>query len=89
MRIAALMPLVLIACTEVEIVEPDGSASLTQCDAEEYSTLIGANISAAVLPSGPTLRAFGENDAVTQDFVPQRTNIVYDSGGVIRRVYCG
>ncbi len=60
-----------------------------QCDAADYRDLVGSNVAAVTLPSGRDIRVFGENDIVTQDYRPERTNIVYDTGGKIRRVYCG
>ena len=60
------------------------------CDAADYRGLIGSNIAAVTLPDDPTIRAFGENDIVTQDYRPNRTNIVYrEKDGRIFRVYCG
>lgn len=68
----------------------DGDTALAeQCDAEAYRGLIGNSIAATALPEDPMLRAFGVNDIITQDYRPQRTNIVYDAGGTITRVYCG
>ena len=51
--------------------------------------LIGSNIAAATLPAGPRLRAFSVDDIVTQEYIPQRTNIVYRPDGTIIRVECG
>ena len=59
------------------------------CDRAAYLNLLGTNIAAVTLPASPDIRAFGETDAVTQDFVPTRTNIVYDGVGTIMRIYCG
>ena len=82
---------------EVEFNEPDLVANATgddgglpeQCDAAEYRIHIGQNIATVTVPTGPMLRAYGDTDIVTQDYLPQRTNIVYDSAGIIRRVSCG
>lgn len=66
-----------------------GLADIELCDAEDYRSLIGADIAATTLPADPMIRAFGEDDIVTQEYLPQRTNIVYDADGTIFRVYCG
>lgn len=69
---------------------PKGAAPGTElCDASAYAGMIGTNIAAATFPSDPKIRVFGENDIVTRDYIPQRTNIVHDERGVIREVYCG
>lgn len=66
-----------------------GLADIELCDAEEYRPLIGPNIAAVTLPAGPRLRAFSVDDIITQEYIPQRTNVLYESDGDIIRVYCG
>ncbi len=66
-----------------------GLAEIELCDAEEYRPLIGTDVAATSFPTNPNLRVFGVNDIVTQDYIPQRTNIVSDTAGRIIRVYCG
>ena len=66
-----------------------GLAAIEQCDAEDYRHLVGQSVTATSFPTGPGMRVFGVNDIVTQDYVPQRTNVVYDGGQRIVRVYCG
>ena len=73
---------------ETDVSEP-GLADIELCEADAFRPLIGSSIAATALPEDPLLRAFGENDIVTQDYRPQRTNILYDVGGTIIRVYCG
>lgn len=60
-----------------------------QCDAEEYRGLIGSSIAATTFAESPMLRAFSRSDIITQEYIPQRTNIVYSRDGIILRVYCG
>lgn len=72
-----------------EQVGGEGLAAIEMCDAEDYRPLVGQNVSSASFPTGPMLRVFGANDIVTQDYVPQRTNVVYDSARIIVRIYCG
>ncbi len=69
---------------------PKGAAPGTElCDASAYAGMIGTNVAAATFPVDPKIRVFGENDIVTRDYIPQRTNIVHDKNGIIREVYCG
>ncbi len=62
---------------------------MEQCDAEDYRPLIGTPVAAAPFPIGNLLRVHGENDIIRQEYLPQRTNIVYDAEGLITRVACG
>jgi len=64
-------------------------ADIELCDASQYRPLVGQAAGGRQFPTGPSLRVFGVNDIVTQDYVPQRTNIVADDSGKIVRVYCG
>ena len=66
-----------------------GLADIELCDAADYRPLIGSNIAATTLPAGPRLRAFSVDDIVTQEYIPQRTNIIYQPDGTIIRVECG
>ena len=60
-----------------------------QCDEDTYAPLVGQQAGGKQFPVGPRLRVFGVNDIITQELVPQRTNIVVDDTGTIVRVYCG
>jgi hypothetical protein len=71
----------------VEDEEP-GLADPELCDAQDYRPLIGAHIASVTLPKGPRLRAFSVDDIITQEYIPQRTNVLYDSDGTIIEVYC-
>lgn len=64
-------------------------AEIELCNAADYRDLLGTDLDAAFLPTGPNLRVFGVNDIVTQEYLPERTNIVFDSQRLILRVYCG
>ncbi|MCG6882534.1 MAG: hypothetical protein LJE62_02125 [Silicimonas sp.] len=66
-----------------------GLADVELCDASQYRPLVGQSVDATRFPTGPVFRVFGVNDIVTQDYVPHRTNVVYDASRVITRVYCG
>ena len=65
-----------------------GLADIELCDAKDYRDLIGSSVTATTFPEGPRLRVFTLTDIVTQDYIPQRTNVVHDKGR-ISRVYCG
>ena len=66
--------------------EPD---LFEECDAQSYRSLIGTPIAAAAVNEGPQLRVYMETDLITQEFLPQRTNIITDGSGNVIRVYCG
>lgn len=67
----------------------EGLAEVELCDAEDYRQLIGSAVAATSFPQGPNLRVFSLTDIVTQEYLPSRTNVVYDNSGTIVRVYCG
>lgn len=91
----------LVACGAEEpvveeiLVEPVNTGpqelipELEQCDASAYRGLIGAPAAAASLPQSDMLRVYGATDIVTQDYLPQRTNVVVGEDGLIQRVTCG
>lgn len=66
-----------------------GAPDLEECDAAEYRPLIGTPVADSVFQTGERLRVYSEADIVTQEYIPQRTNVVYTSGGTITRVFCG
>ena len=69
---------------------PDKAAVGTElCDLDVYQGLVGTNVAATTFPSDPRIRVFNVDDIVTRDYIPQRTNIVYDKAGRITQVYCG
>ncbi len=68
----------------------DGAPNVTeQCDADDYRGLIGVAVAEADLGAAERLRIYGEGDIITQEYLPRRTNIVYDARGIVRSVYCG
>ena len=60
-----------------------------ECDAESYRGLLGTPIAVASVNEGRLLRVYAEGEIITQEFLPQRTNIVTDRAGTVTRVYCG
>ena len=100
-RLGALLVL-LMACGPVpvedepaivtEVVEPEVPEvppALEQCDAADYRPLVGTPLSDALIVSGERMRVYNVNDIITQEYLPQRTNVVFDAEGLISRVYCG
>ena len=76
--------------TEVVAAEvPEAPPVLEQCAAADYRPLIGTPLAEAAIAPGDRLRVFSVNDIITQEYLPQRTNVVFDGDGVIMRVYCG
>lgn len=59
------------------------------CETLPYREFVGMPVDGTDWASGPDLRIFGINDIITQDYRPERTNVVYDEAGVLMRVYCG
>lgn len=72
-----------------EEVGGSGLAAIELCDAPDYRPLVGSSVDATAFSTGPSLRVFGIDDIVTQDYIPQRTNVVHDDARRIVRVYCG
>lgn len=85
MRLIILLAAFAGGCA-APVTDTDGEDT---CNRSGWLSLLGANIAAVSLPASPDVRAFGEGDPVTQDYVPTRANIVYDESGTIIRVYCG
>ena len=71
------------------IEDQDDLVGVELCDAKDYRPLVGTLVAATTFATGPRLRVFNVDDVVTQEYLPNRTNIVYDNGGKIIRVWCG
>ena len=80
-------PAIVTAAVEVEVDE--APPVLEQCDAADYRPLIGTPLAEASVSPGERLRVFSVNAIITQEYLPQRTNVVFDDDGLITRVYCG
>lgn len=63
--------------------------ALEQCDAADYRPMIGTPVAAATFPQDDMLRIYTVTDIITQEYLPQRTNIVVGIDGLIQRVDCG
>lgn len=59
------------------------------CPEQEYSWLIGQNIAEVSLPSDLNDRIIAPDTPVTQDFRPDRLNIMIDEDGFITDLDCG
>lgn len=70
---------------------PQGSlGGVELCDAEAYRPLVGQPYTATAFPLGPRLRVYSDIAVVTQEYLPNRTNVVYDArSGAILRAFCG
>ena len=70
---------------------PEGSlGGVEQCDAADYRPLVGTPYADTTFPSGPKLRVYSTADLVTQDYRPDRTNVVFDEETrLIIRAFCG
>jgi hypothetical protein len=74
---------------QVEQQMPQTAAEATAqdtCGARAYSQLVGQNIAAVTVPEG--VRTIMPDSVVTQDFRPDRINIIADAQGVIQRLEC-
>jgi hypothetical protein len=56
------------------------------CGARAYAQFVGQNIAAVTAPAG--VRTIAPDTIVTQDFRPDRLNIIVDAQGVIQRLEC-
>lgn len=90
MRNRLLMPAVLslAACTPMP--GPEGPvAGADSCGASALQYAVGRENALAAMTFPDTTRFIGPDTAVTQDYNPERLNIVHDDRGTILRVYCG
>lgn len=69
--------------------QPPKVGEIELCDARNYRPLIGQPVSATTFPASRNLRVYSVNDIVTNDYIPQRTNVVYGTNGKIQQVFCG
>lgn len=85
-----LMTLAMVSCSEAEV-PTEAAPEPTECGAPKQQNLIGKTVDdlAAVSFESPVSRFINPGDAVTEDFNPNRMNIVFDENGKITRVYCG
>ena len=78
------------------LVSPIAPAAPSHCNAPKAERFVGRNADAAareelafaVAPIG-AIRWVGPGDATTEDYSPQRLNVMLDVGGKIVSVHCG
>lgn len=58
------------------------------CGAAQYSAMIGTSIAAASFPATPNIRVIMPDSMVTEDFRPDRLNVIVDAGGNISALEC-
>lgn len=70
---------------------PKGSlGGVELCDADAYRPLIGQPYTAITTPEGPRLRIYSDTAVVTQEYLPNRTNVVFaERSKKILRAFCG
>lgn len=71
--------------------DPQGSlGGMELCDAADYRPLIGQPYTDTSYPTGPNFRIYSDTALVTQEYLPSRTNVVFDvKTGLILRAFCG
>ena len=101
--LTAFAALALVACgqtteapattteTPATTAAPQTAAEATTqdtCGASQYTSLVGSNFAAATFPAGANIRIIQPNQPVTQDFSPQRLNVITDANGLITSLEC-
>lgn len=92
-----MIPLaVLAACaTTPQTEEPIEIAPQGECDATLVESMVGERADAALggrvqrITASRSLRWIPPRSAVTQDYRPDRVNVVYDDDYIVQRIYCG
>jgi len=58
------------------------------CGAAQYRSLVGSNFAAVTLPAESNIRIVQPDTMVTQDFSPQRINMIVGADGIITGFEC-
>jgi len=58
------------------------------CGASQYAALVGQNFAAVTLPADSGIRIIQPDTMVTEDFRPDRINILVGADGIITSVEC-
>lgn len=56
------------------------------CGASQYASMVGQNLAVVTVPE--SMRTIAPDSVVTQDFRPDRINMIVDASGVILRFEC-
>lgn len=65
---------------------PDEATAQDACGASGYAAMVGTNIAATTFPTG--VRVVAPDTMVTEDFRPDRLNVLVDAQGVITGFRC-
>lgn len=58
------------------------------CGGSAYRSMVGSNLAAVTLPADANIRVVQPDTVVTEDFRPDRINIIVDANGAITAVEC-
>lgn len=58
------------------------------CGAAAYRAMIGTPLAAASFPATPNIRVIQPDTMVTQDFRPDRINVIVNASGIITGLEC-
>jgi len=58
------------------------------CGAAQYRAMIGTSIAATTFPATPDIRVIMPDSVVTEDFRPDRLNVIVDASGNITALEC-
>jgi hypothetical protein len=58
------------------------------CGAAQYRAMLGSNLAAVTFPADAGIRIIQPDTMVTQDFRPDRLNVIVDANGVITALEC-
>lgn len=58
------------------------------CGASQYAAMIGSNIAAVTFPAESGIRIIQPDSIVTEDFRPERLNVIVDANGAITSLQC-
>ncbi|OQW57520.1 MAG: hypothetical protein A4S17_04740 [Proteobacteria bacterium HN_bin10] len=98
--LVAVSVLGLVACgpTTTATDEPVAEAPTPQtaeeataqdtCGAAQYAGMIGSNIAAVTFPAESGIRIIQPDSIVTEDFRPERLNVIVDANGAITALQC-
>ena len=84
--LAFLLALPLGACVADPLTVGDATAR-DACGASDFAGMMGMPLAALTVPQGA--RVIRPGDMVTQDFVPDRLNVVLDEADRLSRAFCG
>lgn len=95
MRTYLFAPLLLIACAQPEMDEPEDLSAGEPCDPAIFADYIGRQATQELaaemmsLAGAELMRWINPDSVVTMDFRPNRLNIYLDAEGKIERANCG